>query len=228
MRFEVFAATAAAALITALAATTAAQAQPAVAWAKTPTPADVAAAYPERAKAAGVGGVVLLTCTLNMALAPRDCATLRETPSGYGFATAARKVAAGLVAAPATGIHKGVEVEVPVTFAPELAAAGPLVIRNPAWASIPTAADFQATFPQTRNGVNSVRVALVCTAAPDGALADCAVDREEPAGQGYGQAALALAPKFRVAAWSTDGQPTYGQKVRVPIRYELTQVQAAR
>ncbi|WP_334163806.1 hypothetical protein [Phenylobacterium sp.] len=224
MRFEVFAAAAAAALLAA----TAAQAQPAVAWAKTPTAADVAAAYPPKARAAGVGGVVLLTCTLSTALVPRDCATLRETPSGYGFATAARKVAAGLAAAPGAGLHKGVEVEVPVTFAPELAAAGPLTIRNPAWTSIPTAQDFQATFPQTQNGVNSVRVALVCTAQPGGALADCAVDREEPAGQGYGQAALALAPKFRVAAWSTDGLPTFGQKVRVPIRYELTQVQAAR
>ncbi|HVI34390.1 hypothetical protein [Phenylobacterium sp.] len=224
MRFEIFAAAGAAVLMAA----GAAQAQPAVSWARTPTPADVAAAYPERARAEGVGGVVLLTCTLNMSLTPRDCATLRETPSGYGFATAARKVAAGLAAAPGTGLHKGVEVEVPVTFAPELAAAGPLVIRNPAWASIPTPQDFQATFPQTQNGVNSVRVALICTAQPGGALADCAVDREEPAGQGYGQAALALAPKFRVAAWSTDGQPTYGQKVRVPIRYELTQVQAAR
>lgn len=224
MRFTVIAAAGAAALMVA----TAVQAQPAVTWAKTPTAADVAAAYPDRAKAAGVGGVVLLTCTLSMSLTPRDCATLRETPSGYGFATAARKVAAGLAATPAPGIHKGAEVEVPVTFAPELIASGSPVIRNPAWASIPTAQDFQATFPQTQNGVNSVRVALVCTAQPGGALADCAVDREEPAGQGYGQAALALAPKFRVAAWSTDGLPTLGQKVRVPIRYELTQVQAAR
>ncbi|MCR5878857.1 hypothetical protein [Phenylobacterium sp. J367] len=76
--------------------------------------------------------------------------------------------------------------------------------------------------------MNSIRVAYICTAQEGGALTDCALDREEPAGQGYGQAALALMPKFRVGAWSADGQPTYGAKVRVPIRYELKQVQAAR
>ncbi|HEY8617115.1 energy transducer TonB [Phenylobacterium sp.] len=213
-----------------LAAAGAAAAQtPVASWAKTPTAQDVAAAYPAKAKAAGVGGQVMLSCTLNRALSPRDCVVTREQPSGYGFGNAARRLAEGLVAAPGGALLKGVEVEVPVAFPAELASGAAPVVRNPSYAAIPSAADFQVTFPKTENGVNSVRVALVCTAAAGGALADCAVDREEPAGMGYGQAALALAPKFRVAAWSNDGQPTWGAKVRVPIRYELKPVdQAAR
>ena len=74
------------------------------------------------------------------------------------------------------------------------------------------------------NGVNELRLALVCSAAAGGLLTGCVVDREEPAGQGYGQGALALGPKFRVGPWSLDGLPTTGARVRVPIRYQLTPV----
>jgi hypothetical protein len=195
---------------------------PVAAWSRTPSAADVAAAFPPRAKAAGVGGQVLLSCTLNRALQPRDCAVTREQPGGYGFGTAARRLAEGLAAAPGQGLARGSEVEVPVAFPAELARGEAAVVRNPAWAAIPSAADFQASFPKTENGVNAVRVVLLCTADGEGALFGCAVDLEEPAGQGYGQAALALGPKFRVRAWSLDGQPTFGARVRVPIRYALT------
>jgi protein TonB len=88
---------------------------------------------------------------------------------------------------------------------------------------MPGIQDFQATFPKTANGVNSVRVVLACTVQTDGGLGDCAVDSEEPPGQGYGQGALALAFKFRVGPWSQDGQPTLGAKLKLPIRYALTQ-----
>jgi hypothetical protein len=93
---------------------------------------------------------------------------------------------------------------------------------RPVWLALPSAADFQASFPQTANGVNDVRVTLVCQADDRGALSQCAVDREEPAEQGYGQGALSLAPKFRLGPWSRDGLPTAGAKVRVPIHYQMT------
>ena len=111
----------------------------------------------------------------------------------------------------------------PVTFDPAVFK-GALTITRPAWAALPTAQDFQASFPKAANGVNQVRVVLACTVADGGALAGCTVVQEEPAGQGFGAGALALAPKFRVGPWSQDGQPTIGAKVRVPIRYQLTQV----
>ena len=120
----------------------------------------------------------------------------------------------------------GKEVRVPVTFDPAILKGAPTVAR-PAWAVLPTAEDFQASFPKAENGVNQVRVVLACTVADGGALVGCAVDQEEPAGQGFGAGALALAPKFRVGPWSLDGQPTIGAKLRVPIRYELTPVKAA-
>ena len=208
----------------ALAAAGAAFAQAAPQWAEAPSVADVAAAYPAKAKAAGVGGQVNLTCEIDRQGHPHDCAALGETPSGYGFGFAARKIAERMrVGDPGMA---GKEVRVPVVFDPAVLK-GAATVTQPAWAALPSAADFQASFPKTENGVNKVRVVLACTVAAGGALSGCAVDQEEPAGQGFGDGALALAPKFRVGPWSLDGAPTVGAKLRVPIRYELTPVKQA-
>lgn len=200
----------------------AAGAQETVTWVEAPSVSDVAAAYPAKAKAAGVGGAVNLSCEIGHDGRPRDCAAIGEQPSGYGFGFAARKLA-GKLRVGETGMA-GKEVRVPVSFDLAMAKGEPPTVLRPAWTALPAAADFQASFPKTANGVNEVRVAMVCSVGEGGALAGCVVDREEPAGQGYGQGALALAPKFRVGPWSQDGLPTAGAKVRVPIRYQLTQV----
>jgi TonB family protein len=200
----------------------AAHAQSAATWVEAPSVADVTAAYPAKAKAAGVGGMVNLSCEISHEGRPHNCAAIGEQPSGYGFGFAARKLAEKMRVGE-TGLS-GQEVRIPVTFDAAMAKGEAPTILKPAWAELPAATDFQASFPKTANGVNEVRVALVCAVAAGGALSGCTVDREEPAGQGYGQGALALAPKFRVGPWSQDGLPTAGAKVRVPLRYQLTQV----
>jgi TonB family protein len=191
-------------------------------WAEAPSAAEVAAAYPAKARAAGVGGTVDMTCTINREGHPKSCYVLRETPGNYAFGAAARKLAA-LMRVNELSLHDQ-EVMVPMTFNPDVLKPGGAAITKPAWAAMPGLADFQATFPKTENGVNSVRVVLACTVEAGGALGGCAVDSETPPGQGYGQGALALASKFRVGPWSQDGQPTVGAKLKLPIRYELTQV----
>jgi hypothetical protein len=96
------------------------------------------------------------------------------------------------------------------------------------WLALPTAAEFQAAFPKTESGANRVRIVLLCDVAAGGALAGCAVESEEPAGQGYGAAALALTPKIRVGLLSAGGVPLVGAKIRVPVRYEITPVATAK
>ena len=97
----------------------AAAAQPvAVAWAEAPSAADVAAAYPAKAKEAGVGGTVELTCTINREGRPRTCAVLKETPSNYLFGTAARRLAERLRVNELN--LRGQDVMIPVTFNPEV------------------------------------------------------------------------------------------------------------
>jgi TonB family protein len=181
----------------------------------------MAAAYPAKAKAARVGGTVELTCEVGRDLHPRDCAALNERPGGYGFGVAARKLAEKLTVDGSSMI--GQNVFVPVTFDPGVLT-GAVNVTKPSWAQLPTAADFQATFPKSENGVNDVRVVLGCTVEAGGALGGCAVAQESPPGQGYGEGALALASKFRVSPWSVDGAPTVGAHIRLPIHYELTPV----
>ena len=201
-----------------------AAAQTAVQWAKAPTIRDMAAVYPAKAQAAGVGGDVLLSCTVRHTGALTGCAAIDEIPTGYEFGAAARRLAGDMRAAPGFG---GREARLRVSFAPEVLGSSPPLLTKPVWAALPTAAEFQTTFPKTENGVNRVRIALACEVRAGGVLTDCAIQSEEPAGQGYGAGALALASKFRVEAWTADGKPTTGARVLVPIRYELTPVAAA-
>jgi TonB family protein len=182
----------------------------------------MAAAYPAKAKAEHIGGGVELTCTANRKGAMTDCDVLGESPRGYGFGAAARDLAKKLTA---QGVVNGEEVRVPISFAPDLGAGA--TVKTPKWTALPSVSDMQAVVPKSEGGPNDIRVTLVCAVQAGGTLDACAVDREEPAGQGFGQAILTLAPKFRVDLMSGEGMPTVGAKVRVPVRFDLKPVQQA-
>jgi len=218
MGFALFVQSAAA--ITASAVTFAAPTVPL--WAEAPTVAEVASAYPARAKAAHVGGQVTLTCQIEHRR-PTQCAAVDEKPEGYGFDFAARQLARQLLTA--DGRFNGQEVLVPVTFDPAVLT-GAASVARPVFAALPAASDFQAHFPQAANGVNQVRVVLACVVGAGGVPQACSVEREEPAGKGYGEGALPVAGKFKLAPWTAEGEPTVGAHVRLPIRYELTPEQA--
>lgn len=196
-------------------------------WTSAPTAADVAAAFPEKARAAGVGGGVELMCTAARGGAMTDCDILNEVPRGYGFGNAARRLAEQKMRA--AGVAKNDEVRVPLGFPAELAKASTYTVRTPVWTAVPTVGDIQAAVPKTEGGPNNARVTLVCDVQPGGSLTGCVVDREEPAGQGFGPAILTLASKFQVGPLSGEATPTVGAKVRVPVRFDLKPVnQAAR
>jgi hypothetical protein len=63
------------------------------------------------------------------------------------------------------------------------------------------------------------RVDLLCTIAPDGALADCQVQTEEPRKKGFAAATLRIAAVTRVETRTYDGQPTAGRKFLFAMRY---------
>jgi TonB family protein len=212
-------------LLIATAALAAGAAQAAPTFVQAPDVAAVAAAYPAKARAEGVGGVATVSCTAGGEGVLLRCLRLGEEPGGYGFGIAALKLVREMRVAGAT---RGAEVVVPVRFAPDVLKPG-FRATTPVWAATPSAADFQATVPKQEGGPNDVRVALVCDVQAGGVLSGCVVDREEPAGQGFGDAVLALAPKFKVEPWSAEGLPVVGGKVRVPVRYDMKPVdQAAR
>ena len=202
-------------------------AAPAVAqtWTSAPTAAEMAAAYPAKAKAEGIGGAVDLACSASREGAMVACDVMGESPRGYGFGSAARKLAQQSLRV--AGVAKDAEVRVPITFSADLAKGGTMTVKTPKWAALPSVTDMQAAVPKTEGGPNNIRVTLVCDVQAGGSLNGCAVDREEPAGQGFGQAILTLAPKFKVDLMSAEGMPTVGAKVRVPVRFDLKPVQQA-
>ena len=53
-----------------------------------------------------------------------------------------------------------------------------------------------------------------------GGVGDCKVVSEDPGGVGLGDAAMALTGAFRLTTWTTEGLPTVGGRVRIPLRYE--------
>ena len=209
--------------VIALAAATPAAAQ--MIWTAAPTAAEMAAVYPAKAKAQGVAGGVELICAATRDGALTACDVLGETPRGYGFGSAARKLTQQRVKV--AGVAKDAEVRVPITFSADLAKGGVATVKTPQWTALPSVTDMQDAVPKTEGGPNNIRVTLVCDVQAGGVLSGCAVDREEPAGQGFGPAILALAPKFQVALMSAEGMPTVGAKVRVPVRFDLKPVQQA-
>ena len=194
-------------------------------WTAAPTAADMAAAYPEKARAQGVGGGAQLVCTAARDGALEDCEILAEAPRGLGFGAAARKLVEDKLRV--AGVVKGTEVQVPVSFPAELAKGATSTVKTPVWASLPNVGEMQAAAPKEPGGPNNVRVTLVCDVQAGGTLSGCTVDREEPTGHGFGQAILGLAPRFQVALMSAEGMPTVGAKVRVPVRFDLRPVEQA-
>ncbi|PIB95433.1 energy transducer TonB [Caulobacter sp. X] len=78
-------------------------------------------------------------------------------------------------------------------------------------ASIP-ADKMKAAYPQGANA--SGKVALDCVAAAGGKLVDCKVAREEPAGQGFGAAALSVVSYERIKPKDDAGVSVVGRPVR--------------
>ncbi len=97
----------------------------------------------------------------------------------------------------------------------------PLVIENPVWVQRPTLEDMQRYYPRRalENG-EAGRVILDCSVIYGGRLS-CRVRSETPSGQGFGEAAIAIAREFRIAATQPDGTPTNGARLTVPIVFQV-------
>jgi periplasmic protein TonB len=94
-------------------------------------------------------------------------------------------------------------------------------ITNPQWLSRPGAREFERFYPaRARERAKEGRVTLDCLVRANGAIG-CTVADETPAGWGFGEAALKIAPSFRLAPRLEDGRPTEGGSVRVNISFRL-------
>ncbi|MFZ3005290.1 MAG: TonB family protein [Phenylobacterium sp.] len=201
-----------------------------VPWIVAPTYDQVVAAYPQKARDKAVAGRVVMSCVFKSDGHLTGCSTVREEPGGYGFSGAARSLVAHFAAPITLGGSpvRAATTLLAVAFEPKMLDPSHPPVGKPQWTVLPEAADFQAGYPQAALAANVLkgRAVVSCTVAAEGRLTDCAVASEEPAGLGFGAAASAMTPAFRMGIWTPDGLPTVGARIKAPIRYERSEAAA--
>ena len=160
------------------------------------------AAMPRPARLAGMAGWAELRCTVTVEGRLEACAPRRESAPGAGFSAAALRLAPLRRYEPATraGTPEAMSIPVWVSFDCR-AGCGPAIaqLTPDSWMAAPTPAQVFTAYPaaaKSRGLAGAAR--LRCLTTPAGALKDCEVVDESSEGEGFGAAAVGLAPLFRV------------------------------
>ena len=191
-------------------------------WTSTPSSEQVHAAWPAAAKGAATGQVVL-RCELNKTGGLTSCEVHSEIPTGKGFGKAARSLAPAFTVTFTPDQVKTLDdytVDVPFHFRDP---AGPDTrkITMPRWTRTLTAEGMVLAYPQAavKAGVNTGLGVIACVVNIKGALTDCQVRREDPAGLDFGAAAIEAAKLMTMNPWSKEGEPLDGLPIILPIRF---------
>jgi TonB family protein len=112
-----------------------------------------------------------------------------------------------------------------VLVAAILASASPAfaeVISQPDWIEKPTQEEMWRVVPTeaARKGVPG-EAFVECRVNVEGGLHACKVFHEAPLGMGFGEAALAMTPVFRMRPLTRDGKPYPDGIVRIPVRWKI-------
>ena len=95
---------------------------------------------------------------------------------------------------------------------------------NPKWITALTPESVALVFPApaTEAGLLQGRGTINCLVGASGDLSDCKLISEDPAGLGFGEAAIRAVSYMTMNPWSVDGDPLGGLRVTLPIRLVLT------
>jgi TonB family protein len=191
-----------------------------------PSPAAILRVYPPSALSRRIGGSVRLVCTVVEGGALSDCAPRPAVPTP-DFGTAALMLASSFRVGPvlpgAGGAALGKLVGVDVLFQPPPADIPLPTLVAVGYASLPEAADIHRFYPaHALRSDQQGRAVVQGTAGSQGRMAGCLVVEEEPAGMGFGMAAIRLVEStVAVPLQDGEGAPTSGRTARIPIRFLL-------
>jgi TonB family protein len=192
-------------------------------WASTVGYADVAAAYP--AKARGAEGYAVAHCEVSHAGALSSCQITKEDPDNRGFGEAALRLAARFRVAPEWAVaphNADLWVDIPIRF-PAPGASDGREVTSPYWVAGFDPDEALQVFPKEAadKGLTTGYGIARCVAAKDGSLADCQPQAGDPDGVGFSEAAVKLAATMRMNPWQRDGEPVDGAVVQVGVRLNL-------
>lgn len=106
------------------------------------------------------------------------------------------------------------------TTAPPLSGSAQAVQdRDPDWLRQPTAEDIESIYPRAavRKGSDG-NARISCIVTVDGGLRDCRIEKETPAGLGFGQAALTLVQQFGMRPAIRNGK-VVEERVNIPVGF---------
>ena len=191
-------------------------------WAAAPTIGQMAQAYPRSQLGKVASARVVLRCALKSDGGLNDCDTLSEAPHGAGFANAAKSLVRDfhVLGDAKIASASGWKIDVPFDFEDPSRVTTPIEIYDPLWLKQVNPASVVSLFPPEaiKAGVKSGATKLDCAVAADGGLKDCAVVSEDPAGLGFGEAALTIAGVMQMNPWSRQGAPVEGAHIILPIK----------
>jgi TonB family protein len=187
-------------------------------WLAAPTRAEVRAVFPRGEKTAQT---VLMVCSLKADGGLSNCETNGHDDFGFAARKLAPKFRADLTGVDLKTLYK-IQVQMQVRLDPaDNADTGGASLMKPNWATLPGAESFDALYPAAARakGVGMGRSLIECTVGADGTLNACKTLSEDPAGLGFGEAALKISAAFKLNRWTDDGHAVDGALIRIPIKF---------
>jgi len=163
-------------------------------WLTRPTAIDVQRVYPPDALKQALGGVARLQCTVTAQGTLDACKVSGEDPANAGFGQAALQLAPLFKMIPQAALT-GTKVTIPIRFGSTPATPTPV-----SWVRLPTSDDIVKVYPKPALDAAIDGAATIgCKVADGGRLEDCRIVSETPPNNGFGPAALKLAPLFQLS-----------------------------